>query len=82
MIRFSLLCGSAVAALVASPAVAQKKDAANPRARVTVQPYIELSQTIDADLKSGDVLTYTSVAAGIDAAHIVSAVESVNSAGS
>ena len=57
--RFALLCGSAVAAL-AAPAHAQQ-------ARVTVQPYIELSQTVDADLKSGDVLTYTSAAAGVDA---------------
>ena len=66
MMRHTLLCGTALAALFASPALAQKKDDA-PRGRVAVQPYIELSQTIDADLDSGDVLTYTSVAAGIDA---------------
>ena len=63
--RYILLCGAAALALVASPAAAQK-DAG--QARTTVQPYIEVSQTIDADLESGDVLTYTSAAAGIDVA--------------
>ena len=64
MMRFPLLCGVATLALIASPAAAQ--DAA--QVRTTVQPYIEVTQTLDADLKSGDVLTYTSVAAGIDVA--------------
>lgn len=55
-ITISLLAGAALA----GPA----------QARVVsgVQPYIELQQVLDADLKNGgDVLTYTSVAAGVDA---------------
>ena len=35
--------------------------------RLTVSPYIELSQVLTADLQTGDVLTYSSVAAGVDA---------------
>jgi hypothetical protein len=30
-------------------------------------PYLEVSQVVSAELDSGDVLTYTSVAAGVDA---------------
>ena len=59
MIRSLLL--ASVALSVAAPAAAQEKR------RVAVLPYIELSQTAAADLKNGDVLTYTSVAAGVDA---------------
>lgn len=36
--------------------------------RVTATPYIELGQVLDADLNSGDVLTYSTIAAGIDLA--------------
>ncbi len=36
--------------------------------RVAVTPYIEASQILDADLNGGDVVTYTSLAAGVDAA--------------
>ena len=47
-------------ALVApAPAYAQK--------RAQVAPYVEVSQVLDADLTNDDVLTYTSVAAGVDA---------------
>lgn len=53
----SLLAGAAVAA--ALPASAQ-------RSRQIV-PYIEVGQILTADLQSGDVLTYSTVAAGIDA---------------
>lgn len=35
--------------------------------RTVVQPYIELGQVLAADLRSGDVLTYTTLAAGVDA---------------
>ena len=42
--------------------------AAHAQNRVTVQPYIEVGQVLDADLKNDDVLTYTSVAAGVDLA--------------
>lgn len=49
------------ASCVASPAMA--------KSRVDVSPYLELDQTLIADLSGGDddVLTYTSVAAGVDA---------------
>ena len=57
----AMLGGTALACLAASSAHAQDK----PRGRVT--PYIEVDQTIDADLKNGDVLTYTSLVAGVDA---------------
>jgi uncharacterized protein (PEP-CTERM system associated) len=47
------------ATTVASPAFAANKD---------ITPYIELNQFLDADLKNGgDVLTYSAIAAGIDA---------------
>lgn len=63
--RFSkgtLLFG-AMAAFVAMPVHAQDGD---PRA-VTVQPYIEVSQVVSAEITPGDdVLTYTQVAAGVD----------------
>lgn len=53
---------SALALVAATPAAAQSGK------RVTVAPYIEVSQTLDADLHGGsDVLTYTSLAAGVDA---------------
>lgn len=65
MKKLFLLCGTASLALIASPVAAQDTAA---RARTTVQPYIEVSQTFDADLKGGDVLTYTSLAAGVDVA--------------
>ncbi|HEX8486316.1 hypothetical protein [Sphingomonas sp.] len=52
----------ALASAAAMPAHAQEGR------RVVVAPYIELGQVLDADLNSGDVLTYTSLAAGIDAA--------------
>ena len=48
-------------ACAAAPAAAQQTR------EVVVAPYIEVSQTLDADLRGGDVLTYTSLAAGIDA---------------
>lgn len=41
--------------------------AAQQTRQVVVAPYIEVGQTLDADLNGGDVLTYTSLAAGIDA---------------
>lgn len=36
--------------------------------QVSATPYIELGQVLDADLNAGDVLTYSSVAVGIDVA--------------
>ncbi|QDZ07719.1 hypothetical protein FPZ24_09635 [Sphingomonas panacisoli] len=56
----------AIAALLAAtPAVAQDRDGGKKR-RVSVAPYIELGQVLTADVQSGDVLTYTSAAAGVD----------------
>jgi hypothetical protein len=37
-----------------------------PRLRSELLPYAELNQVVSADLSGGDVLTYTSVAAGVD----------------
>lgn len=48
----------ACAAGLASPAAAQK---------VRLSPYIEASQVVAADLNGGDVLTYSTVAVGVDA---------------
>ncbi|MEO5493689.1 MAG: hypothetical protein ABIR08_06645 [Sphingomonas sp.] len=59
---------AAIAALLAAtPAVAQDRDGGKKR-RVDIAPYIELSQVLTWDSVSDDVLTYTSVAAGLDAA--------------
>ena len=49
----------ALAAIVATPAAAQRT--------TYVQPYIEVAQAVTADLTNDDVTTYSSVAAGIDA---------------
>ena len=59
--RRSLLSLTALTAAVLHPALAH--------ARTEVHPYIEASQTFVANLKGGaeDVLTYTSLAAGVDA---------------
>ena len=60
-----LKLGSAVvpiAALMAQPAQARDR-------KVDVAPYLEVQQILLVDLNDGnDVLTYTSVAAGVDAA--------------
>ncbi|WP_232834064.1 MULTISPECIES: hypothetical protein [unclassified Sphingomonas] len=62
MIR-ALLGGIGVGAmLVATGAQAQAQD----RGRVAVTPYIEVGQVLLADLSNDDVLTYSSLAAGID----------------
>ncbi|OQW73827.1 MAG: hypothetical protein BVN33_09320 [Proteobacteria bacterium ST_bin13] len=44
--------------MAATPADARKR---------TITPYIEIGQVVTADLNTSDVLTYTSVAAGVDA---------------
>jgi hypothetical protein len=51
-----------VAATALAPVVAHAQN------RVTMAPYIEVGQVLDADLKNDDTLTYTSVAAGVDLA--------------
>jgi hypothetical protein len=54
-----ILLAAATAAFAASPAEARKK----------ITPYIELDQTVSAQLSGGtnDVLTYSTIAAGVDA---------------
>lgn len=45
-------------------------DSASPRparhSRVRIDPYVEVDQAISADLSSGDTLTYTNLAVGVD----------------
>jgi hypothetical protein len=53
-----LILGAIGALLLATPATARDRE---------VRPYIEVAQVLTADVQSGDVLTYSSVAAGIDA---------------
>jgi len=61
-VRGLLSIGVALGALVAATgAQAQSR-------RVQVTPYVEVGQVLDADLNSGDVLTYSTIAAGIDVA--------------
>jgi hypothetical protein len=56
-VRLGFLAG--LATIAAAPA----------HARVTtgVHPYLEVQQVLNADLDGGDVLTYTAIAAGVDA---------------
>ncbi|MEO5868009.1 MAG: hypothetical protein ABIS14_12615 [Sphingomonas sp.] len=49
-----------VAASVATPAMADDR-------HKSITPYIEIGQVLTADLNSGDVLTYSTLAAGVDA---------------
>lgn len=58
-----------LASMLLSAAVLSAAGAGRASARTDVAPYIELDQTFIANLKGGgdDVLTYTSVAAGVDA---------------
>ena len=57
---FGQMAGAAIASTVALPAAAQQR-------RVAIVPYIEVSQSLYADLNRGDVLTYSTVAVGADA---------------
>lgn len=53
-----LLCASLVALAIATPAQARKE----------IEPYLEVAQVVTAELKGGDdVLTYSQIAAGVDA---------------
>ncbi len=58
---------NAIASRALITALAVAGFAAQASARTDISPYLEVNQVLDADLKSGDVLTYTSAAAGIDA---------------
>ncbi|MGH6616131.1 hypothetical protein [Sphingomonas sp.] len=58
MTRATYLIAAGMIALVANPAAARDK---------SIAPYIELGQVLTADLNGGDVLTYSTIAAGVDA---------------
>jgi uncharacterized protein (PEP-CTERM system associated) len=50
------------------PGAEQAAEAAQapPRSRGEIHPYLEIAQTLSADLNGGDTLTYTSFAVGVD----------------
>jgi hypothetical protein len=50
----------------AAPEETASAPAPRARARTQVTPYLEVDQVLSADFNGGDVLTYTSVAAGVD----------------
>lgn len=53
--------------LLAAPLFAQERETSN-RGRIDVRPYIEAAQVLNAELSPGnDTVTYTRVAAGVDA---------------
>lgn len=77
--RTVMLSATAIAALAAVPAMAQQAsgpaqaDAGNQRPQrtggVEITPYIEAAQVLSAELSPGnDMVTYTQLAAGVDAA--------------
>ncbi len=68
MIRHLVLGAPACLGALAAAAPAFGQDGGAPSRHVVLAPYIEASQTLDAYLNGGYVLTYTSLAAGIDAA--------------
>jgi hypothetical protein len=59
VIRATTFAGALVLVAGAAPALAQHKE---------ISPYIEISQVVTDDFTTGDVLTYSQVAAGVDAA--------------
>ncbi len=56
--RTSIVAAACVVAMAAAPAAAREKQ---------ITPYIEIAQILTADLTNDDVLTYTTIAAGVDA---------------
>ena len=58
----TVLGAGLIALLVAVPAHAQDQ-----KRRKSISPYIEIGQVVTADLKNNDVLTYSTVAAGVSA---------------
>jgi hypothetical protein len=65
-LRAKLLAGVGAAIACAAPALAQS---ASGKAETYVEPYLEVDQVVTAPLKGGgDVLTYTDVQVGVDAA--------------
>ncbi|MDG5487580.1 hypothetical protein NYR55_02940 [Sphingomonas sp. BGYR3] len=61
MSRFVLIASGAIAMTAAAPAAAQSEQ------RTIISPYIQVGQILTADLRENDVLTYSTVTAGIDA---------------
>jgi len=62
----TLLIGLATC-VAANPAIAQSNGSGGNDRSVTVQPYIEVSQILSAELTPGDeVVTFTQIAAGVD----------------
>ncbi len=58
---------------------AKRAEARRSQRQVDVSPYLEVGQVLTADLKNGgDVLTYTTIAAGIDAAIVTTRAISSN----
>lgn len=66
-IRLQLIAlPAALLALVSAPAAAQDQSG-EPRRAANIQPYIEVSQILSAELSPGDdILTFTQVAVGVD----------------
>jgi uncharacterized protein (PEP-CTERM system associated) len=50
----------------AAPAAAEEPAPVARRSRGEIRPYLEVAQTLSADLNGGDTLTYTSIAAGVN----------------
>ncbi|WP_374942823.1 hypothetical protein [Sphingomonas sp.] len=63
MNRYALLASAAFVSIVIAVSPVQAQDGR----RVVVAPYIEIGQVLDADLTNDNTLTYTSLAAGVDA---------------
>ncbi|MEG3177586.1 hypothetical protein U1872_15200 [Sphingomonas sp. RB3P16] len=60
--NLSAIAGGLVALLAIAPAQAQEQ-----QRRSRISPYIEIGQIVSADLTNDDVLTYSTVAAGVNA---------------
>jgi len=60
MMRGASIAAALAAILAAAPAQGRDR-------HVSIAPYIELDQVLTADVQNGDVLTYSNVAAGVDA---------------
>ncbi|MDP8914370.1 MAG: hypothetical protein M3N39_12460, partial [Pseudomonadota bacterium] len=63
-LRRAVLRAFGLAGLAAGISLGSAAEAAP--ARTEIVPYIEVQQVLNADLNDGDVLTYTSVSAGVD----------------
>ena len=62
MTRTPILGAGIAVALIATPAFADDHNR-----QKSISPYIEIGQVLTSDLQTGDVLTYSTVAAGVDA---------------